>query len=399
MAVKLSPEDIVGNKSLEDIILGKASQMQNANGQPDTLLTPAGNNGVQVNSPEQKSSPDNPPIAPQANSPEPEVVLNIDAERIKKELTPEGTQPTQQPDADLQPYKTIIEKLKSLGVNSDEDLEKIISKPSPQIQFPDEQSRKLYESLKDGKYEEVYDFVDKQMKLRNLDKMDSASVVKMMYRFQHPEWDEQDIEDEFQAKFSGLNDEDEAAVRRAKRLLKSEEQAARQYLNSLRQDIKLPDIHPSQPVIDPKVVEQLRNQYVNSLRSIKDKFGFEFELKDDDGEIKTRFVIDPKERDEFFSKMENFDLDKFFEDNYFRNGNYDTERLSRDMWLISRDSQGVANYEKLIRSQIRQVYAEAKKQILKYLKGIDREMVSPAPYGGLSANGSARIDEVLNKIS
>src|SRR5579875_3348394 len=98
MAVKLSPEDIVGNKSLEDIILSKASQMQKANGQPDIPYTPPGDDKTRVNSPEQKSNPDNPTIIPQANSPEPEVVLNIDAERIKKELTPEGTQPTQQPD-------------------------------------------------------------------------------------------------------------------------------------------------------------------------------------------------------------------------------------------------------------------------------------------------------------
>lgn len=268
--------------------------------------------------------------------------------------------------------------------------------------FPDEQSRKIYEYIKDGKIEDVASFLNAQLQLSRLDAMDDETKIKTYLRYNHPTWSEDDIKDEYDTTYGALDSPDSTEARRIRRQWKEDAAKAYEYLQGKKSEIKLPELPvPDQttPQLDKQQIEKMneyRKNYLDSLKSASDEFkGYSVKVKDDDFELDASFNVPQSEKNSFFNDLENFDLQGFFENNYFSEGKYNTRRMAEDMWLIQRDKEGVPNFQKIMSAMLKQVFSEAKLSVMSQFKGKDKDFIKshPADVNNVSREIEAMISQ------
>lgn len=246
-------------------------------------------------------------------------------------------------------------------------------------EFKDDFSKDLYNNISNGNIDAVTDVLIMQKRLKEVDKWDSEKAIKESWRLQHPEWDEEDISDEYSIRFENINSEDSTEKRRANRLLKEEGRKSIQYLKDLKKEINLPKIErqiSNIPAVNPDEFKEVEKLYKEGLSSLGDDFGrFDFKVSDDDMEINTHFSIDPLEKNEYIKSMQSFDVNNMFnisnvlKENYLKGNKIDVPSLAKDMWMIKHDAKGIPNYEKLFTSQLRKVFSDAKLAFEANLKG------------------------------
>lgn len=319
---------------------------------------------------------------------------NVNIE-IKREITADGSDQDQEGESLVEPdegdsgveqpsprsIEDIIREKTGGKYSTWEDIEPLLSKP-PEMEFENDFSKSLYDNIRSGNIDEVVQKLSLQQKLKDVDTMNEEDAIKLAMKLKHPGWDNEDVEDEYDNSFAGLDSEDNSEARAARRKLKDAHAEAKEYLAGLKSDIKLPEIKNQVPDITPEIKKQqeefsknvsdLREKYLNSLDKTKSEFnGFEFNVEDDDIKLKTSFNIDKEGKEKYMERLKDFDLDQFFEKNYMSDDRYDTDRLARDLWMIERDDKGVPNYQKLIVSQLKQVLTEAKRAVIGSIKGRD----------------------------
>lgn len=272
-----------------------------------------------------------------------------------------------------------------------DDIEKAIGvqpKQNQEFSFPDEQSKQIYDYLRDGKIEDVASYLNAQVQLSKLDSMDEETKIKMHLRYQHPTWDEDEIKDEYDTLYGGMDSDDKAEARRIKRTWKEDAVKAQEYLSSKRSEIKLPELPKASSSDNAlseqqmKELEQFRNSYLDSLKKANDEFkGYNVKVKDDDFELDASFNVPQQDKASFFKSLENFDLQSFFESNYFSEGKYNTQRLAQDLWLIQRDKDGTPNFQKMMSAMLKQVFSDAKLSVMAQFKGKDNNNPQSSPSG------------------
>lgn len=125
--------------------------------------------------------------------------------------------------------------------------------------FPNPESRRLYEALKAGKYSEVKAYLDGQERVANFDTLSNEAKVKLMLQVQNPRYDEEMIQEEYELQYGvdatkfeldplGLRKE---KIRKAQKL-DNDVVAANEYFTKFKTKITLPDIEASQPTADPE---------------------------------------------------------------------------------------------------------------------------------------------------
>jgi hypothetical protein len=83
--------------------------------------------------------------------------------------------------------------------------------------------------------------------------------------------------------------------------------------------------------------------------------------------------------------MKDFSIPKFFEENYFKDGKYDTTRLMEDMWLLQRNDKGVPNWQKMLTSNLKSVMRKSKGDVKNFIKGSDLDGRTSRPQGSADA--------------
>lgn len=386
--VSLSSTDIVKGFNIDKVLSGTGEQVAPQNLEGHAPVTP----------PAAPPAPDNivgnKDLAPESTSSKtPDVVI-----KLKNEL---ATQTPAQPDTQVveeapknEPtdFDALLSEKSGGKFKSWDEVQTLLASDVPasgEPQFANDFSKQIYENLVAGKDDEVAEALVLQKRLKDVDSWDGERAIKESMRIQHPEWDEEDVADEYDIRFSNLESENDTDKRRAKRLFKAEEQKAKEFLNTQKKDLKLPKIERSeakqvQPSAeDLEKAKKYREDYLNGLKNTKENFkGFEFNVADDDLEISTKYNLDDADKGSLFDSLQDFDLQNFFETNYFKDGKYDIESLAKDMYLLKRDDKGVPNYQKLVASQIRQVFTEAKLALGATFKGRDNSQVQSMPGSG-----------------
>lgn len=405
-SVVLTPEAIKGGASVENTAPVEVSQTQPAS--PSSDAAPEG----QAPSATEKISPvEVQPIGGQTETPATVIKLREQlaqpsggqqgADSVVEQVAKQQAAQAQEPDE-----ASVISKLSGGKFKSWDEIESLINTPAKEVSYPsfaDDLSKQVYENLVAGKLDDVAEVLYRQKRLKNLENLSGEELIKETMAIQHPEWDREDIEDEYAIRFESLDSDDPTEQRRAKRLFREEERKAKEFLTQQRKEIKLPQLEgktataEQAPQIDAATVEKLRTQYLSGVAKVKNDFkGYEFKVSDDDMEIETRFNIDNAEREAFLKNIENFDIDELFEKQYFNpNTGYDVDALARDMWMIQRDENGVPNYQRLVTSQIRQVFAAAKESFAAHFKGVDRGKVQNLPSDANMSKKDAELQRYL----
>jgi hypothetical protein len=270
------------------------------------------------------------------------------------------------------------------------------------FEWENEVAKDIYENLTNGNISEVADILYEQKVLSELDSMPESDVIKLKIAYDYPELSPEEIEEEFQAKYGvdknfddSLMTEDEIASKKRQiekqekaiaRELKKDVREAKDYLQTLKQDISFPDIlsqfqeQSQQPVNTDEVVnqylksqeeeqskayQQAREMFEKSIdEGLKSFEGFRVNYKDEEVQFDGNYSLSPEEKTQLQNDMKDFDLESFYGPRYYKDGKYDTKQIAEDIYFLQ-------NRDKIVNSMVTQAVSKAKSDLLKGMKNID----------------------------
>jgi hypothetical protein len=262
-------------------------------------------------------------------------------------------------------------------------------------------AKNIYDGLVSGNVSEIADILYEQKVLSELDTMSESDIVKLRLAYDYPDLTPQEIEEEFASKYSADKDFDQSLMSEEEitaknkqiekqekaiaRELKKDVRDAKDYLQTLKQDISFPDIlsHLQQKQA-PVNTDDIVNQYLESQeqenakvyqearevfeKSIEDGLkgfeGFNVSYKDEEVQFDGKYALSPEEKAQLQSDLKTFDLESFYGPRYYKDGKYDSKQLAEDVYFLQ-------NRDKIVNSMVTQAVSKAKSDLLKGMKNID----------------------------
>lgn len=291
----------------------------------------------------------------------------------------------------------------------------------PSFEWKDDFSKTIYEKLVSKDVSELADMLYEQKVLSSLDSMSDEDVIKLNMAYEFPELSPEEIEEEYNAKFSVEDDidydmltDDEAQARKKQvekqqkaiqREMKKIVKEAKTNLQDLKRDIDFPDIlsqmtaqQPTDEVVSQYLAKQQedsqrayqesRMQFENSIQDGLNSFdGFSVNYKDEDVQFDGKFNLTPEDKSSLQETLKAFDLESFYGNRYYKEGKYDTKQLAEDVYFLQ-------NREKIVNAMVTQAVSKAKADILKGMKNIDYSN-GPRP---AAVSNSSDYDEMVSKM-
>lgn len=292
------------------------------------------------------------------------------------------------------------------------------------FEWENESAKNIYDSLVSGNLSDVADVLYEQKVLSELDSMPESDVLKLKIAYDYPELSPEEIQEEFDAKYSIEKDfdksmmTDEEIASKMKQIEKQEKAVARElkkdvreakdYLQTLKEDISFPDIlsqfQESQPVVNTdevvnqylksqeeeqsKAYQQAREMFENSIdEGLKNFEGFNVNYKDEEVQFDGKYSLSVEEKAQLQNDLKGFDLESFYGPRYYKDGKYDTKQLAEDIYFLN-------NRDKIVNSMVTQAVSKAKSDLLKGMKNID---YSNTPRGAAAADTSD-YDSMVSKM-
>jgi hypothetical protein len=240
--------------------------------------------------------------------------------------------------------------------------------PKEELTFQDDQSKKIYQYLKEGKSKEVKQYLEAQEMLSNVDAMTPEQQLKLYIKMKNPLFDQELIDDEYSSmyqvdedKVQNAEGEIDPLKQRKEKLriqqkIQNDVQSAQEYFTQYKQKINLPDITPAVDegyeafkASTAKQVETYRNEVVPKVNSLKEEDAkMEFKVEDATNNINFGISISPSKED--FEEAKNDALD--FE-NYLLKSAYDDKGQLLQKNLIQMILKA-KNFDKYVQSVARQ---------------------------------------------
>jgi hypothetical protein len=292
-------------------------------------------------------------------------------EQVKAEETTEQSTTETQTQEEKQ---EVLDWFKELGFESADEakaqvteLKKVKETAPKEIEFANEESKKFFDLLKEGKEDDVYNFLAEKKKLEKyitaeINESNAAEIVKLAMQQKYKDFTPEEIEYRFRKQFSvpkepiqSLTEDDEDfAVRKAewqeqvsdnKRDLIIEAKLAKPELEKLKSNLVLPNIQKdaesqvqtqAQKELEQAEIDKRRNQYLSSLNSENSLFkGFETSYKNEGGDIPVSYTVTDDERKSLSKELENFDVDGFILSRWFKeDGSPNVKSLMEDVYLL-----------------------------------------------------------------
>jgi len=250
-----------------------------------------------------------------------------------------------------------------------------------QIKFENETSEILYNLIAEGKINEVADILYNKKIADEIKTKPDEEVLKSYIKFQNPEFDNEDIEAEYQEKYS--IDEfafDESKLKREQKKLnqkvKNDVSEAREFFESMSEEIKFPQYTQQQqdePQEDTEAQEE-RQKFLDSLNGVESRIGsIPFNWKDDKASlsINGKFEIPAQEASKYREAAES--LQDYYGERYYQDGKYNSERLLKDLYIAD-------NFDKIVQSVISQTANQTRLEMLKQRKNITTDVEQQGTY-------------------
>ena len=251
------------------------------------------------------------------------------------------------------------------GYDSVEEAEQEFKKlkEQPSFEFKDDLSRTLFDAIKEGKADDVYEILNQQKKLERLTTGDlnidlASEIVKTNIKNKHKGLSDDDVDllyyDQFYVPLKpeqGFDEADEDYAVKVKqwesqadyiqRKLMIEAKVIRPTLENLKSEIKLPDIYneagkEAEFQEEFEIMQQARSIYEKTLDSDFQSFsGFNVSVKDEDVEIPISFNVAEDERLAMKNDLTDFDSDSYFEGRWFtKDGKPNVQQIMADKYLL-----------------------------------------------------------------
>ena len=250
-----------------------------------------------------------------------------------------------------------------------------------QIKFENETSEALYNLIAEGRISEVADILYNKKIADEVKTKGDDEVLKSYIKFKNPEFDNEDIEAEYQEKYS--IDEfafDESKLKREQKKLnqkvKTDVSEARQFFESMSEEIKFPQYTQQQqdePQEDTEAQEE-RQKFLDSLNGVESRMGsIPFNWKDDKASlsINGKFEIPAQEASKYREAAES--LQDYYGERYYQDGKYNSEKLLKDLYIAD-------NFDKIAQSIISQTANQTRLEMLKQRKNITTDTEQQGTY-------------------
>jgi len=251
------------------------------------------------------------------------------------------------------------------GYDSVEEAEQEFKKlkEQPSFEFKDDVSKSLFDAIKEGKADDVYEILNQQKRLEKLTSSEltpdlAAEIVKTNIKNKYKDLSTDDVEllfydqhfvplkpeqgyDESDEDYAGKVKTWQSQVDYAERKLMIEAKVIRPELEKLKSEIKLPDIYneagrEAESQEEFEIMQQARSIYEKTLDSDFQSFsGFNVSVKDEDVEIPISFNVAEDERLAMKNDLTDFDSDSYFENRWFsEDGKPKVQQIMADKYLL-----------------------------------------------------------------
>lgn len=300
-------------------------------------------------------------VAPQQAQPAVEVAPTVQDEPNSNQQQAQNEQ--QEIQTSFDPNQFVKERFGFESVEEAENQFKKLKEQQNGFEFKDDVSKTLFDAIKEGKADDVYQVLNQQ---KRLDKLITAElntelaieIVKENLKQKHKELNEEEVEllfydkffvplkpeqsfDETDEEYSNKVKAWEAQVDYTEKKLMIEAKMTRSELEKLKSEIKLPDIYNeagrnAQYQEEFELMQQARSTYEQTLNSEFQSFnGFNVSVKDEDVEIPIAFNVAEEERLAMKNQLEDFDTDTYFENRWFNNdGRPNVQQIMADKYLL-----------------------------------------------------------------
>ena len=251
------------------------------------------------------------------------------------------------------------------GYDSVEEAEQEFKKlkEQPSFEFKDDVSKSLFDAIKEGKADDVYEILNQQKRLEKLTSSEltpdlAAEIVKTNIKNKYKDLSADDVEllfydqhfvplkpeqgyDESDEDYAGQVKTWQSQADYAERRLMIEAKVIRPELEKLKSEIKLPDIYneagrEAESQAEFEMMQEARSIYEKTLDSDFQSFsGFNVSVKDEDVEIPISFNVAEDERLAMKNDLTDFDSDSYFEGRWFtKDGKPNVQQIMADKYLL-----------------------------------------------------------------
>lgn len=271
-----------------------------------------------------------------------------------------------------------------------------------QPKFENELSEAVYQMLLEGKTEEIFEILGTKQFAADVQNMEDEDVLKAYIKVSNPDFDDQDIEDEFNESYA--IDEyqfDESKLKREQKKLsqriKTDVSEAKSYFEGLAQEIKLPDISRQQMAQAPQedtemeaMIQEQRSLYLNSLQGVESRIGtLPFQWKDEKANMSVngKFDIPAQELSKYRQAAEN--LEDYQVNRYYKDGQYQSDKMVKELYIAD-------NFDKILNSAISQAVNQTRLEMLKQSKNIQSEQFTSGTFKPNAADDErAMLDQLF----
>jgi hypothetical protein len=285
-----------------------------------------------------------------------------------------------------------------------------------EIQWANDESKRFFDYLKEGKEDDIYNFLSQKKQLERLEKFDvtdanqAAEIIRANLQFKYKDLSTPEIDRLFNRQYSlpakpeqtiGQEDDEYAAtlaqwqqqVQEKQQDMIIDAKLAKPELSKFKSEIVLPDIQKPQVQQTGPTQEELaaieagRKAYLGAVESKYQGFkGYNITAKDGDVQLPVSYNISPEELTASKQILENLEVNEFLGPRWFDgNNNPNVNLIQEDLYLLQ-------NREKVFQKIANEAAAQMKAHLIKTQNNINLKGVSPT-LGPINPNQPAPVNE------
>ena len=330
---------------------------------------------------------------------------------------PQEETKVEEPSSPLQAFDSNQFLKERFGFESVEQAEeefKRFREPKEEFKFQDDMSKTLFDAIKEGKTDDIYEILNQQKKLDKLISNEltpdlAVDIIKTNIQNKYKDLTSDEVDLLFYDQYfvpskpeQAYDDSDEDYATKVKtwqsqvdyldKKMMIEAKVIRPELTKLKSELKLPDIYgeaqqEAESREEVEKMQQARSIYEKTLDSDFQSFsGFTVSVKDEDVEIPISFNVAEEERLAMKNTLADFDSDSYFGERWFaEDGKPKVQQMMADKYLLE-------NYNKILQKVANEA---ASQRMLAHLKKTGNININqPTPQGTPTPSANAERDRL-----
>ena len=353
--------------------------------------------------------------APQVqNKVEEAPILNNEQQAHPQQEGTKVEEPSSAPQTSFDPNQFVKERFGFESVEQAEEEFKRFKEPKEEFKFQDDMSKTLFDAIKEGKTDDIYEILNQQKKLDKLISNEltpdlAVDIIKTNIQNKYKDLTSDEVDLLFYDQYfvpskpeQSYDESDEDYATKVKtwqsqvdyldKKMMIEAKVIRPELTKLKSELKLPDIYgeaqqEAESREEVEKMQQARLIYERTLDSDFQSFsGFTVSVKDEDVEIPISFNVAEEERLAMKNTLADFDSDSYFGERWFaEDGKPKVQQMMADKYLLE-------NYNKILQKVANEA---ASQRMLAHLKKTGNININqPTPQGTPTPSANAERDRL-----